>query len=74
MSHRETLMKTQFYAWSGTWTGIVWDLIVKNIIALDSLRLCVDIILILTFVFISTCLWRVLTASLNLMKARIFGR
>ncbi|MDE0014524.1 MAG: hypothetical protein OXU36_25500 [Candidatus Poribacteria bacterium] len=67
-------MKSQFIAWCGIWIGIASDTIVENIMALNTLEIFVDIGLILTFALISTYVWRALTSSLTLLKARILGR
>lgn len=67
-------LKSQFNKWCVIWTGIASDTIVENIMALNTLELLIDIVLILTFAFISTYVWRALTSSLTLLKARILGR
>ncbi|MYC74446.1 hypothetical protein F4X10_01565 [Candidatus Poribacteria bacterium] len=67
-------LKSQFSAWCVIWTGIASDTIVENIMVLNGFGLFIDIVLILTFAFISTCVWRALTSSLTLLKARILGR
>ncbi len=67
-------LKSQFKAWCAIWTSIASDMIVESIMALNTLGLLIDIVLILTFAFISTYVWRALTSSLTLLKARILGR
>ena len=67
-------LKSQFLAWCTIWTGIASDTIVENIMALNPLRILIDIVLILTFAFMSVYVWRALTSSLTLLKARILGR
>lgn len=66
-------LKSQFYVWCGIWIGATWEALEKHFMERNVLKLCIDIILILIVAFISTHVWRTLTAALKLLKIRILG-